>query len=68
LVVTAQVQLFESIFANRLGTCRKVHNLIDSVLVLDEVKSLPSNLSGANLDVVNELVQRYGVTVLLMAA
>lgn len=68
LIVTTQVQLFESLFANRSGACRKLHNLIDSVLVLDEVQSLPSNLLEPILDVVNELVQHYGVTVLLMTA
>jgi CRISPR-associated endonuclease/helicase Cas3 len=68
LIVTTQVQLFESLFANRSGPCRKLHNLIDSVLVLDEVQSLPSNLLEPILDVVDELVRHYGVTVLLMTA
>jgi CRISPR-associated endonuclease/helicase Cas3 len=68
LIVTTQVQLFESLFANRSGACRKLHNLIDSVLVLDEVQSLPSNLLEPILDVIDELVRHYGVTVLLMTA
>ncbi len=68
LTVTTQVQLFESLFANRSGACRKLHNLIDSVLVLDEVQSLPSNLLEPILDVVDELVRHYGVTVLMMTA
>lgn len=68
LIVTTQVQLFESLFANRPGACRKLHNLIDSVLVLDEVQSLPANLLEPILDVIDGLVRHYGVTVLFMTA
>jgi CRISPR-associated endonuclease/helicase Cas3 len=68
LVVTTQVQLFESLFANRPAACRKLHSLIGSVLILDEVQSLPSSLLEPILDVVDELASHYDVTVVLTTA
>lgn len=68
LVVTTQVQLFESLFARRPSDCRKLHNLSRSVIVLDEVQSLPAGLLDPILESIQELSQNYGSTVLLMTA
>jgi CRISPR-associated endonuclease/helicase Cas3 len=68
LIVTTQVQLFESLFSNKPSRCRKLHALQDTILVLDEVQSLPRDLLAPILDVLNGLVRHWGVSVLLMTA
>jgi CRISPR-associated endonuclease/helicase Cas3 len=68
LVVTTNVQLFESLFAARTSRCRKLHSLVDSVIVLDEAQQLPPQFLQPVLDTLNLLVAHYGATVVLCTA
>ncbi len=68
LIVTTNVQFFESLFAAKTSRCRKLHSIVNSVVVLDEAQLLPPEFLQPILDVMNLLVRHYGVTFVLSTA
>ena len=68
LIVTTNVRLFESFFSDKPSRCRKNHNLAKSVIILDEVQSLPDEFLEPCLAMLGELALNYGSTVVLCTA
>lgn len=68
VIVTTTVQFFESLFASRTSRCRKLHNIVNSVVILDEAQLLPPDFLNPILESLTELQQNYGVTILFSTA
>lgn len=68
IVVTTNVQFFESLFANKKRSARKLHNIAKSVIIFDEVQVLPRDYLKPSLLAVQELVQNYGASAVFCTA
>ena len=68
LVVTTNVQLFESMFSNKPSDCRKLHNIVNSVIILDEIQTLPTDLLQPMVDSLKSYQNMFGVSVLFTTA
>lgn len=68
VLVTTNVQFFESFFANKSSKTRKIHNMANSVIILDEAQMLPIEYMKPCLSMLSELVSNYNSTVILCSA
>ncbi|MCC8159105.1 MAG: CRISPR-associated helicase Cas3' [Phascolarctobacterium sp.] len=68
VIVTTNVQFFESLYGNRTSKCRKLHNIVNSVIVFDEAQMLPNDYLQPCIRAIAELVAYYKVSAVLCTA
>lgn len=68
VIVTTNVQFFNSFYANKPSKCRKLHNVANSIIIFDEVQAIPVEKLQPCLEVIKELSLNYGVTAVLCTA
>jgi CRISPR-associated endonuclease/helicase Cas3 len=68
IVVTTSVRFFESLFSNKPADLRRLHNIANSLVILDEVQTLPRHYIHALLSMMKALADDWGVTFLFCSA
>lgn len=67
-ILTTNVELLESLHANRPMRCRKLHNIANSVILMDEVQTLPRDLALPTLAALSTLAEDFRCSVLMATA
>lgn len=68
IIVTTNVQLFESLFAAKSSACRKLHNIVNSIVVLDEAQMLPTDYLQPIISTIKSLAGHFRASILLCTA
>lgn len=68
IIITTNVQFFESLYAHRTSRCRKLHNICNSVIVFDEVQMFPSEFLNPMLRGIESLYCAFEANILLCTA
>lgn len=68
VIVTTAVQFFESFYASKSSKCRKLHNITNSVIIFDEVQSIPVQHLRPCVAAIGLLVEYFNSTAVLCSA
>ena len=68
IIVTTSVRFFESLFSHRPSELRRAHNIARSVVILDEVQTLPRKFIQPILSIMQDLAANWNTTFLFCTA
>jgi CRISPR-associated endonuclease/helicase Cas3 len=68
IIITTSVQFFESLFDNKRSACRKLHNIQDSIIIFDEIQTLPLSVTEPTLTMLDNLQQLCRCSILFCTA
>ena len=68
IIVTTNVQFFESLFSHKVSRSRKVHSIANSVVVFDEVQMFPTEFLNPMLRLLEDIRWIYGTQLLFCSA
>jgi len=68
VVITTSVQFLESLFSNRPSGCRKIHRIANSVVLFDEVQTLPTSLAISSLAALSHIAQHWHSSIVFATA
>lgn len=68
VIVTTNIQFFESLLHNKTSRVRKIHNITNSVVILDEAQMLPVPFLLPTIEIIRELSTKYKTSIILCTA
>lgn len=68
IILTTNVQFFESLFSSKPSKCRKNHNVANAVIVMDEAQALPDEFLNPIRSCIDSLSYECGSSILLCTA
>lgn len=68
IILTTAVQFFESLFSSRPSRNRKLHNIVNSVVIFDEAQMLPVPFLRPCISWISQLVSAFSCSVVLCTA
>ena len=68
IIVTTFVQFFNTIFGRFTSQIRRLHNLLGSIIILDEIQSIPFEYWDAVRNAMLFLSEKFGFTIIMMTA
>lgn len=68
LIVTTNVQLLESLHGAHPSSCRKLHRLARSTILMDEIQTLPVHLAPLTLATLGSLAQDFCASIVFSTA